>query len=161
MSSQSYNSSSPIPLVRNCKDIKKLPSYEEFLDFFQENEELFVLQMINNPKYSGQFFKFVKNLHHLSWQIDHKLKHGETYIQTMKPLQLRLFIDLLWWCTCDGTERDIIKNPGSIRLCAFPVEICSKCYEHQHNERFLHFDRNINYVVMKICEAIIQTFCCK
>jgi hypothetical protein len=153
-------SSSPKPLVGNCKDIAKLPSFQEFLEVVKDNKKLFE-EANNNPCYNGRFFKFVKNLYHLSCQIDDKLKNGERRIQTMKPIQLRLFINLLWWCTCDGSERDIIKNPGSIRLCAFPVEICSKCHDHQHNERFHHFDRNINYVVMKLCEAIIQTFCCK
>lgn len=164
MAQRTYTQSKVVPkgvkmLVpgEGCIGPKEVEALNLFDFFNREMREQFIA-FIEQTKYNGKLLKYVEYLFQVLYKNYRSIKRGSSSIEMMKPMQSRLFIDLIYWITSDQ-ESELIKDHQNIRLCYYPVELCSKTHEHHHNEYFTHYDMNTLYLGMKICEAILQAFC--
>jgi hypothetical protein len=135
------------------EDVDKL----EVVEFVAEFQEDFNRLFVGNDKYNGRLIQYVEQLFSILWKNYKSVQNGNNYIEMMKPLQARLFIDLLDWVTSD-VKSSLIQNSKTMRLCAFPVELCSKKHQHSHTKFYTHYDYNTLYLMMKVCEAILRTY---
>jgi hypothetical protein len=128
-------------------------NHEEFVNFFKENKEMFLKFFIDDET-NGKLLYFFSCLRSALWRLYEDLESGNGFIHTLKLPQLKLLIKLFAFSTDLIDESEV----SSIRICAFPSEICSKQHDHSHTSKFHHIDKNIVNIGYCLSNAVINAF---
>jgi hypothetical protein len=119
---------------------------------YAELREGFFNDIVSNPCYNGNFFKYFKTVLGILQETVNGLAHGSTFIK--RPLnvpQMNMIHEILYYYTDEVPEHNV-------RICKYPAEACKLTHDHDHNSQFYHMDETIMRLIVSIFNGIMIAF---
>lgn len=141
-------------LGKRCPSSDTLDT-KEILEYFEEFEPHFEAEELHNDEtVKPLLLRKISALNNSLWILYNQLKEGREFLRLLKFPQLRLMVKILDWFTGDVNHWD----PRNAFVCAFPTEICTKTDCVEHNEMYLHINKDIVFAAFVMTSAILYTY---
>lgn len=141
-------------LKKECPSSDVLDT-KAILKYFEEYKPHFEAEEFHNDESVKQaYLRNISALNDSLWILYNQLEEGREFLTILKFPQLRLMTNILDWFTGDINHW----KPRKAFVCAFPKEVCVKTDCYEHNDNYLHINKDIVFAAFVMTSAILYSY---